>query len=125
MDATRILTSVFSAMGKLFDYCLNRKLLQRQAAEAASRLISVLDRYVRDCSAAASDDGYLPGANPSTMTTVTEKNNVQIRFWLSLTFRAGTFYHFVTQTECGTSNTGRMILQTFYRKHLRGFRCPG
>ncbi|MEG3126728.1 hypothetical protein SC171_16950 [Pantoea cypripedii] len=63
MDAIRILTSVFSAMGKLFDYRLDRKLLQRQAAEAASRLISVLDRYVRDCSAAASDDGYLPGAN--------------------------------------------------------------
>lgn len=63
MDATRILTSVFSAMGKLLDYCLNRKQLQRHTAEAASKLVSVLDRYVRDC-AAASDDGYLPGANP-------------------------------------------------------------
>ncbi|HHQ9365548.1 hypothetical protein ACEWB5_23320 [Citrobacter koseri] len=42
----------------------NRKSQQRRAGEAASQLVSVLDRFVVDCDAVVTDDGYPPFTNP-------------------------------------------------------------
>ncbi|ECB4982951.1 hypothetical protein GJC18_19730 [Salmonella enterica] len=46
------------------EYLRNRKSQQRREAEAASQLVSVLDRFVVDCDAVATDDGYPPFTNP-------------------------------------------------------------
>lgn len=56
--------SVFSGIVRTAEYLLNRKSRQRREAEAASQLVSVLDRFVVDCDAVVTDDGYPPFTNP-------------------------------------------------------------
>ncbi|EOC1268737.1 hypothetical protein ACN5KR_003737 [Cronobacter malonaticus] len=56
--------SVFSVIVRTAEYLFNRKSRQRRAGEAASQLVSVLDRFVVDCDAVATDDGYPPFTNP-------------------------------------------------------------
>ena len=58
--------SVFSGIVRTAAECLrNRKSRQRRAGEAASQLVSVLDRFVVDCDAVATDDGHPPFTNPA------------------------------------------------------------
>ncbi|EAY8053611.1 hypothetical protein EY875_23830 [Salmonella enterica subsp. enterica serovar Senftenberg] len=56
--------SVFSVIVRTAEYLFNRKSQQRRAGEAASQLVSVLDRFVVDCDAVVTDDGYPPFTNP-------------------------------------------------------------
>jgi hypothetical protein len=56
--------SVFSVIVRTAEYFFKRKSQQRRAGEAASQLVSVLDRFVVDCDAVVSDDGYPPFTNP-------------------------------------------------------------
>ncbi|CBA34684.1 MULTISPECIES: hypothetical protein [Enterobacteriaceae] len=57
--------SVFSVIVRTAEYFFfNRKSRQRREAEAASQLVSVLDRFVVGCDAVAEDDGYPPFTNP-------------------------------------------------------------
>lgn len=56
--------SVFSGIVRTAEYLLNRKSRQRHEAEAGAQLVSVLDRFVVDCHAVASDDGYPSFTNP-------------------------------------------------------------
>lgn len=65
MNSFKIPTSVFSFVVRAAEYMFTRKLRQRRGAEAALRLVSILDRYVVDCAAVASDSGYSPFADPA------------------------------------------------------------
>lgn len=56
--------SVFSVIVRTAEYLFNRKSQQGRAGEAASQLVSVLDRFVVDCDAVVTDDGYPPFTNP-------------------------------------------------------------
>ncbi|MGF6477816.1 hypothetical protein ABIE06_004678 [Pantoea dispersa] len=56
--------SVFSVIARTAEFLFNRKSRQRRAGEAASHLVSVLDKFVVDCAAVATDNGYPPFTNP-------------------------------------------------------------
>ncbi len=64
MGIPNLLGSLFSFSVQAVKYLSNRKSRQRRAGEAASQLVSVLDRFVVDCDAVATDDGYPPFTNP-------------------------------------------------------------
>ncbi|WP_187488595.1 hypothetical protein [Duffyella gerundensis] len=65
MGASTISASIFSIIVRTVEHIFNRKSRQRRAAEAASKLVSVLDKYVIDCAAVAADNGYSPFENPA------------------------------------------------------------
>lgn len=58
-------STIFSIFVRTAEHIYNRKSRQRRAAEAASKLVSVLDKYVMDCDAVAADNGYSPFENPA------------------------------------------------------------
>lgn len=58
-------STIFSIIVRTAEHIFNRKSRQRRAAEAASKLVSVLDKYVIDCAAVAADNGYSPFDNPA------------------------------------------------------------
>ncbi|EBV3125756.1 hypothetical protein AAL05_20965 [Salmonella enterica subsp. enterica serovar Typhimurium] len=64
MGIPNLSSSVFSVIVRTAEYLFNRKSQQRRAGEAASQLVSVLDRFVVDCDAVVTDDGYPPFTNP-------------------------------------------------------------
>ncbi|WNK42624.1 hypothetical protein [Pantoea agglomerans] len=57
--------TIFSIIVRTAEHIFNHKSRQRRAAEAASKLVSVLDKYVMDCAAVAIDNGYSPFENPA------------------------------------------------------------
>ncbi|WP_432537468.1 hypothetical protein [Pantoea eucalypti] len=65
MGASTISASIVSIIVRTAEHIFNRKGRQRRAAEAASKLVSVLDKYVIDCAAVADDNGYSPFENPA------------------------------------------------------------
>ena len=65
MEVFKFLISLISAIGRFTEPLFTRKQKQRRAAEAASRLASVLDKYVKKCADVALDNGYSPFTNPA------------------------------------------------------------
>jgi hypothetical protein len=65
VEYLKLFTTLYSAAGKLVGSLLTRKQLRRHQAEAASRLASLLNRYVTDCYAAAADNGYPDYMDPA------------------------------------------------------------
>lgn len=65
MGIPNLTGSVISVITRTAQYLFNRKSRQRRAGEAASHLVSVLDKFVVDCDAVARDYGYDPFTDPA------------------------------------------------------------
>lgn len=65
MGIPNLTGSVISVITRTAQYLFNRKSRQRRAGEAASHLVSVLDKFVVDCDAVARDNGYDPFTDPA------------------------------------------------------------
>ncbi|WP_273759653.1 hypothetical protein [Pantoea ananatis] len=65
MGIPNLTGAVISVITRTAQYLFNRKSRQRREGEAASHLVSVLDKFVVDCDAVARDNGYDPCADPA------------------------------------------------------------
>lgn len=65
MGIPNLTGAVISVITRTAQYLFNRKSRQRREGEAASHLVSVLDKFVVDCDAVARDNGYDPFADPA------------------------------------------------------------
>lgn len=92
--------SVFSGIVRTAEYLLNRKSRQRREAEAASQLVSVLDRFVVDCDAVVTDDGTHPLPILNITITVNELRSVRRFVWPCLISLAESCCPSASVTEC-------------------------
>lgn len=65
MGIPNLTGAVISVITRTAQYLFNRKGRLRRVGEAASHLVSVLDKFVVDCDAVARDNGYDPFNDPA------------------------------------------------------------